>query len=123
MNTFVQPEVDKLRALQRQFARQLWYPRGSIETTEGVATAAFGAGIGVYQNNTRLTLLSVVQTTYPVIARVLGEEFFTALARSYVITTPSTSGNLHGYAKAFGLRHWQTVRRLLSSPTCRTWQN
>jgi Putative DNA-binding domain len=98
MNTVDRPEVVQLRALQRQFAYQLWYP---MAPAEGVATAAFGPAIGVYQNNTRLTLLGVVQTTYPVIAKVLGDEFFTALARSYVITTPSTSGNLHGYAKAF----------------------
>ncbi len=107
MNTFERPEAAQLRALQRQFAHQIWSPPAAAVAVEGAATAAFdaagigSAGIGVYQNNTRLTLLSVVQTTYPVLARVLGDEFFTALARSYVITTPSTSGNLHGYAKAF----------------------
>lgn len=94
-------DVARLAATQRQFAQALWHPQSSVATP-------FGRGLGVYQNNTRLTLLSAVETTYPVIARVLGDEFFTGLARSYVITTPSVSGNLFGYAKQFGawLRHW-----------------
>lgn len=91
----------QLAAVQRQFAQALWQPQSpAVET--------FGRGMGVYQNNTRLTLLSAVETTYPVIAQVLGQPFFTALARSYVITTPSTSGNLHGYAQQFApwLSRW-----------------
>lgn len=94
-------DVARLAATQRQFAQALWHPQSSVATP-------FGRGMGVYQNNTRLTLLSAVETTYPVIARVLGDEFFTGLARSYVITTPSVSGNLFGYAQQFSawLRHW-----------------
>lgn len=100
-----------LLAVQRQFAQQLWNPQASITKSDNVSVETvvnFGAGMGVYQNNTRLTLLSVVQTTYPVITAVLGDTFFTGLARSYVITTPSTSGNLHGYANKFSawLTQW-----------------
>lgn len=88
--------------VQRQFAQALWHDRAAAALND------FGRGMDVYQNNTRLTLLSAVETTYPVIARVLGDEFFTALARSYVITTPSSSGNLFSYAQRFGawLRLW-----------------
>jgi hypothetical protein len=92
---------ERLAATQREFAQALWHPQTPAATP-------FGRGMGVYQNNTRLTLLSVVETTYPVIDRVLGDAFFTALARSYVITTPSSSGNLFGYAQQFSgwLRQW-----------------
>ena len=94
-------DVVRLAVTQRQFAQALWHPQSSV-------AAPFGRGMGVYQNNTRLTLLNAVETTYPVIARALGDEFFTGLARSYVITTPSLSGNLFGYAQQFSawLQQW-----------------
>ncbi|MFC3533338.1 putative DNA-binding domain-containing protein, partial [Vogesella facilis] len=45
-------------------------------------------------------LMEMLALAYPICRRLLGEEFFEALAREYVRATPSCSGNLHHYGAA-----------------------
>ena len=103
--------VAQLVDIQRQFAHAIWHPKAVALDVGANANANIfleAPGIGVYQNNTRLTLLGAVEATYPVMAQVLGDVFFTSLARSFVITTPSRSGSLQYYALAFSawLSRW-----------------
>jgi len=51
---------------------------------------------------------------YPVVRTLLGDEFFTALARAYARTHASASGNLNGYGDRFAefVRDFEHTRRL-----------
>lgn len=49
------------------------------------------AGIAVYRNNVRAALLRVLHDTFPVIHRLVGEEFFRYLAHEYFHAHPPSS--------------------------------
>lgn len=51
----------------------------------------------VYRNNYFGNLCDTLAYAYPVIAQLVGEEFFRYLAKAYIQTYPSASGNLHHY--------------------------
>lgn len=57
-----------------------------------VATA-----IDVYRNNYRGNMHDTLAGAYPVIAQLVGEEFFRYLTRHFIAQHPSRSGNLHHY--------------------------
>ncbi|XLM23139.1 DNA-binding domain-containing protein, partial [Chromobacterium piscinae] len=42
------------------------------------------AGLAVYRNNYRVGLIDTLAHSHPVCRELVGEEFFTALAREYV---------------------------------------
>ncbi|MEM8744097.1 MAG: DNA-binding domain-containing protein [Pseudomonadota bacterium] len=56
---------------------------------------------GVYRNNVYVSLISVLEGRFPVVARLLGEEFFKATARVYVEHHPPTSPVLMRYGGGF----------------------
>ncbi|OBU88329.1 HvfC/BufC N-terminal domain-containing protein [Chromobacterium subtsugae] len=58
-------------------------------------------GLAVYRNNYRVGLIDTLAHSHPVCRQLVGEEFFTALAREYVKTHASHSGNLHLYGASF----------------------
>lgn len=55
----------------------------------------------VYRNNTFTNFTEALRAVYPVIERLVGDEFFTYAARRYVRDTPSISGDLHRFGAAF----------------------
>lgn len=57
--------------------------------------------LAVYRNNYRVGLMEMLAIVYPVVRQLVGEDFFTALAREFVRATPSHSGNLHRYGQTF----------------------
>ncbi|KIA80199.1 hypothetical protein QR66_11570 [Chromobacterium piscinae] len=59
------------------------------------------AGLAVYRNNYRVGLIDTLAHSHPVCRELVGEEFFTALAREYVKNHASASGNLHVYGSGF----------------------
>jgi len=85
--------------------------------------ARAAAGITVYRNNVRAALLRVLHDTFPVIHRLVGEEFFRYLAHEYFHAHPPTSplaarygDNLPGFLRAFepasGLPYLPDIARL-----------
>lgn len=58
--------------------------------------------LAVYENNYQLNLLSALRITYPVVDKLVGEDFFAFAARRYIAQTPSRSGNLDDYGAEFG---------------------
>lgn len=62
------------------------YPHYSVSTA-----------IDVYRNNYRGNLHDTLAGAYPVIAQLVGEEFFRYLTRHFIAQHPSRSGNLHQY--------------------------
>jgi hypothetical protein len=55
----------------------------------------------VYRNNLRIGLTSALQAVYPVIFRLVGEDYFDYAARRYIARHPSRSGNLNEYGRHF----------------------
>lgn len=61
------------------------------------------AGMIVYRNNVRASLLRVLQETFPVIHRLVGESFFRLLAHEYFHAHPPMSPLVARYGDAFPL--------------------
>lgn len=56
---------------------------------------------GVYRNNVIVSLTEALMATYPALVRLLGEEYFRALARLYVSEEPPSSPVLLTYGGSF----------------------
>lgn len=56
---------------------------------------------GVYRNNVYVSLISVLEGRFPVVSRLLGEDFFKATARVFVEHHPPTSPVLMRYGGGF----------------------
>lgn len=55
----------------------------------------------VYSNNVMAGTTRALSLTFPVIEKLVGERFFTAMAGQFIQTSPPTSGNLDDYGEAF----------------------
>src|SRR4029453_4256003 len=64
---------------------------------EGAPSRRFGA----YRNNVYAGLIDVLAGRFPVVARLVGEEFFRAMARDYVEHEPPSSAVLLRYGAGF----------------------
>lgn len=58
----------------------------------------------VYRNNVVHSLVAVLADTFPVVQQLVGDEFFGAMARPYVVDHPPTSPLMHRYGA--GLPAW-----------------
>lgn len=58
--------------------------------------------MAVYQHNVISNLTNALFETYPLIAKLVGEDFFRMAAKEYIARYPSCSGNLHDYGEYFG---------------------
>jgi hypothetical protein len=58
-------------------------------------TSATQARVNVYRNNVRLNRIAALTDAFPNVAQLVGLEYFQALARVYVDSTPASSANLH----------------------------
>lgn len=59
------------------------------------------ARLQIYRNMVFNTLTGALETSYPAVLRLVGEEFFKGAAARYIVTVPSLSGNLQDYGAAF----------------------
>jgi len=76
-------------------------------TTTGLGQAIVGNGLDwqkrvqVYRNNIFSGLTQALKDVYPVVERLVGEEFFKYCAHGYIVAHPSQSGNLHDFGNQF----------------------
>ena len=83
--------MPSLRELQQQTYR-------AVVLEDVVSGAKLSAArLGVYRNNARETFYKTLVATYPVVRRLVGEQCFRGLARSYSHDFPSRSGDLARY--------------------------
>jgi hypothetical protein len=68
---------------------------GRVDTT--YQNYLVSTALDVYRNNYRGNLHDTLAGAYPVIAQLVGEEFFHYLTRQFIAQHPSRSGNLHHY--------------------------
>ncbi|HSK41563.1 MAG TPA: DNA-binding domain-containing protein, partial [Arenibaculum sp.] len=56
---------------------------------------------GIYRNNVLAGLSDVLKAAYPATCRIVGEDFFAAMARLYVLAEPPRSPRLIEYGAGF----------------------
>jgi putative DNA-binding protein len=94
--------MNRLADLQREFA-------GAVLDVEAAVPAplarkdggAPSRRFGVYRNNVYASLIEVLAGRFPVVARLVGEDFFRAMARVYVEQEPPRSAVLIRYGLSF----------------------
>ena len=91
-----------LAEMQDEFADAL------LSATTPVPSCLKGAGVkkadrrfAVYRNNVTSGLIEALSARFPVVKRLVGDEFFSALARAYVLREPPFSPLLIHYGETF----------------------
>ena len=87
---------------QRQFAAALLdttlaTPPGLIGPDGELSSKRFA----VYRNNVVLGLIEALRANFPATCRIVGDEFFRAMARAYAVSEPPTSPMLFDYGAGF----------------------
>lgn len=90
-----------LRELQEAFAGAAYGGTTARLAHEIVPLGDAEARIAVYRNNVFSNLTEALRAVYPVVERLVGEEFFLHAAREYVHGHPSCSGDIHDYGERF----------------------
>lgn len=107
--------MPRLSDLQDRFAAALRDPRAPIpEELLGRTDEVPAARFGVYRNNVHSSLVDALAAAYPTVGRLVGAEFFRAMAQQYVRTTlPETPVLIHyGATFASFVAHFEPVRGL-----------
>jgi hypothetical protein len=92
-----------LANVQKSFADAALDPSLRVpEPIKGAARAAPERRFAVYRNNVAAGLVSALAERFPVVQRLVGEEFFRAMARAYVTQDPPRSPVLLQYGATFG---------------------
>ncbi len=101
-----------LQNLQAEFAESLFLdePRCDGVRPQG--------NLQIYQNNLFSNVTRALRTTYPLIVKLVGDEFFPLAARAYCKQYPSRSHNLDDYGAYFGsfLAEFEPTRSLIYLP-------
>jgi uncharacterized protein (UPF0276 family) len=100
---------ETLARQQQAFADALFAPE-----TESALQLKHAERFGLYRGNLTSTWAKALAAAYPVIAQLVGEEFFAALAREYGRSHPSENGDLNRFGAHFEsfLRGFEHVRDL-----------
>lgn len=86
-----QPEADNLTVLQSDFAAGLLRSERAVD-----------ARFAVHRNNMRASLIAALGARFPVVVRLVGEEFFQAMALVFIEQQLPTSPVLAEYGAGFG---------------------
>lgn len=95
--------------LQRGFAdRQSDFARAILDPNKPVPSGLVGPDgrpsakrFAVYRNNVVVGLIETLKAAYPVVHRLVGEAFFVAMAREYVMIEPPSSPIMLHYGAGF----------------------
>ncbi len=71
--------------------------------------------IRIYQNNVQTHLIQALRHTYPMIVKLVGDDFFRVTAKEYIKRYPSRSGDLNDYGQYVSdfLAEYQPVKDLI----------
>ena len=92
-----------LHSFQQAFGAAI-FKRDEAPLTAQIAPHALPAHelAAIYRNNTFSNLTCALADVYPVVQRIVGEEFFGQMARAYIARYPSANGNIQQYGVFFG---------------------
>lgn len=89
--------------IQNAFAQALLDPERPVPAALRSRTAAAPLErFAVYRNNVVAGLINAMRAGYPAVERIVGEEFFAAMARLYVVAHPPRSPLMLRYGEDFG---------------------
>jgi len=95
-------ETGEQRSYAAMFAPALLDPERATPTAlAGPNGKAAGKRYNVYRNNVTVSLVNALAAVFPATKRITGADFFGALARFHVRTTPPTSPLLFDYGRDF----------------------
>nr|MCA0807203.1 putative DNA-binding domain-containing protein [Rhizobium sp. T1473] len=94
MNGFADRQADFARALLNP---EIPVPSGLVGPDGLPSVKRFA----VYRNNVVVGLVQTLKAAYPVVHRLVGEEFFAAMARLYVLAEPPASPIMLDYGSGF----------------------
>lgn len=103
------PEGQKQHSITRGFAdRQADFARAILDPHTPIPPGLVGPDgqpsakrFAVYRNNVVVGLIETLKAAYPVVRRLVGEEFFIAMARLYVMEQPPASPIMLDYGVGF----------------------
>ena len=94
--------MDQLADTQNTFARALLDPARAVPAMiRGAARRKADRRFAVYRNNVITGLIDALAQRFPVVCRLVGEEFFRAMARIYVTAQPPSSPLMMLYGGTF----------------------
>lgn len=90
-------------AQQSEFATALLDPAHAVpDNVTSHTTPQPGKRFAVYRNNVVVSLINALRTKFPATERIVGAEFFAAMAHAFVIAHPPRSKILYTYGDDFG---------------------
>jgi hypothetical protein len=93
------PDLD---ARQRAFAQAILHPQRPVPPgLTGPDGKPDGRRFAVYRNNVVAGLIDALKAAYPVTRRIVGDEFFAAMARAFVLQKPPHSPVMLHYGEGF----------------------
>jgi hypothetical protein len=111
--------VNSLHELQQAFVEVLF---GTEDAAQSLPISANGLTVArrvqVYRNNMFVSLTEALRAVYPVVDRLVGQQFFDYAAKCYIQQYPATSGNIHDFGRQFAdlLTSLPAARELLYLP-------
>ncbi len=112
--------MPSLREAQAAFARGLLDASDTavLAHLAGAHGMDADAGLAVYRNSTFSNYRGALREAYPVIQRLVGEEYFDQAADDFIRFTPSTFGDVNLYGAGFGdfLASYPGARELVYLP-------
>jgi hypothetical protein len=109
----------RLTDRQRSFAAALLDPEQPVPSgLVGPDGDESRKRFSVYRNNVVAGLMEALEAAFPAVCRIVGEEFFRAMARAYVVAEPPTSPILLDYGAGFPqfIAGFEPARSLLYLP-------
>lgn len=97
-----QPDGNGLADLQHRFARAVL--QAPLSVPDGIrrqVRPSYERRFGVYRNNVKASLAAALAARFPVVERLVGEEFFIAMALVFIEHHPPRSPVLAEYGAAF----------------------
>jgi hypothetical protein len=96
--------MPSLREAQDVFARGLFDASDTavLAHLAGARGMEAAAGLAVYRNNTFSNYRGALREAYPVVLRLVGEDFFARAADDFIRIAPSTFGDVNAYGAGFG---------------------
>jgi hypothetical protein len=118
--------MPSLHELQRAFAAALLTDScADFEPHVRANGIESAARIRIYRNNTRENFLATLRATYPILERLVGEDYFRQLALEYRERFPSGSGDLHHVgerlAEFIAQRFAESPYRYFADIACLEW--
>lgn len=89
-----------LQNLQAEFAANLLEHTADMKQQYHTYIEHF-QHLQIYQHNVQTTLVRTLENTYPLVSKLVGEDFFHIMANEYIHRYPSCSGNLYDYGEYF----------------------